>query len=86
MNQSIRRRGALHWLAAAGLATQFPAMAQPANWPSKPLRWIVPYPAGGTPDSTSRSVGEQVARKGAGMGGSDQYYCCNRSNYDYGGS
>jgi len=27
-----------------------------------------------------------VARTGAGMGGSDQYYCCNRSNYDYGGS
>jgi beta-ring hydroxylase len=31
-------------------------------WNVAPLRWIVPYPAGGTPDSTSRSVGEQVAR------------------------
>jgi tripartite-type tricarboxylate transporter receptor subunit TctC len=62
MNASIRRRSALGWLASAGVAAQFPAMAQPANWPSKALRIIVPYPAGGTPDTTSRQVGEQVAR------------------------
>jgi tripartite-type tricarboxylate transporter receptor subunit TctC len=62
MNESIRRRSALGWLASAGLAAQFPAMAQPANWPSKALRLIVPYPAGGSPDSTSRQVGDQVSR------------------------
>jgi len=62
MNESIRRRSALGWLAAAGLATQLPARAQPANWPSKAIRLIVPFPAGGSPDSTSRQVGEQVAR------------------------
>ncbi len=62
MKESIRRRSALGWLAAAGLATQLPARAQPANWPSKAIRLIVPYPAGGTPDTTSRSVGEQVTR------------------------
>lgn len=35
------------------------AMAQP-DWPSRPIRIVVPYPAGGTPDATTRVLAEQL--------------------------
>jgi tripartite-type tricarboxylate transporter receptor subunit TctC len=37
------------------------ASAQTAGWPSKPIRIILPYPAGGGVDSTFRLVGAKVA-------------------------
>jgi tripartite-type tricarboxylate transporter receptor subunit TctC len=40
---------------ALGLAL-FPAAAQPQAFPSKPVRVIVPYPAGGSVDNISRAV------------------------------
>jgi tripartite-type tricarboxylate transporter receptor subunit TctC len=49
-------------LAGAGAAmTAMPAWAQ--NFPSKPLRWIVPFAPGGNYDVTSRIVGEVMARR-----------------------
>ncbi|WP_137918861.1 tripartite tricarboxylate transporter substrate binding protein [Hydrogenophaga sp. 2FB] len=36
------------------------AMAQ-SDWPRRPIRIVVPYPAGGTPDVTTRVLGEQLA-------------------------
>ena len=33
----------------------FPAAAQ-SDYPNKPIRWIVPYPPGGTTDLLARSV------------------------------
>jgi tripartite-type tricarboxylate transporter receptor subunit TctC len=44
-------------LMAGGLAAQ----AQ-ENWPSRPIRVIVPYPAGGIVDIVARAVTEQVGR------------------------
>jgi tripartite-type tricarboxylate transporter receptor subunit TctC len=44
-------------LIAGSLATQ----AQ-ENWPSRPIRVIVPYPAGGIVDIVARTVTEQVGR------------------------
>jgi tripartite-type tricarboxylate transporter receptor subunit TctC len=38
-----------------------PAWAQ--NFPSKPVRWIVPFAPGGNYDVTSRIVGEVMARR-----------------------
>jgi tripartite-type tricarboxylate transporter receptor subunit TctC len=56
------RRTAIAWLAASGLSVPTIAAAQTGNWPSKALRLIVPYPAGGSPDATSRQIGEQLGR------------------------
>ncbi|MFT8245071.1 Bug family tripartite tricarboxylate transporter substrate binding protein [Roseomonas sp. BN140053] len=51
-------------LPAAALAR--PARAQaPAAWPDRPLRLIVPFPAGSTPDLVARAIGPQLA---AGLG------------------
>lgn len=54
-----------HFLAAsaATLATPF-ALAE--SWPQQPIRWIVPYPAGGGTDVLARTVAEAM-RPGLGQ-------------------
>jgi tripartite-type tricarboxylate transporter receptor subunit TctC len=36
--------------------------AQAQDWPSRPLRFIVPFPAGGSTDVGARLVGEYLSR------------------------
>ena len=43
---------------AAGIAQTAAAQTQ---WPSKPIRWIVPYTPGGGTDQTSRVIAEHVS-------------------------
>ncbi len=38
------------------------AFAQDAPWPNKPIRFIVPFPPGGTSDVMARMAGEELAR------------------------
>jgi tripartite-type tricarboxylate transporter receptor subunit TctC len=59
----IRRRELLGAsLGSAAAATMaMPAWAQ--NFPSKPVRWIIPFAPGGNYDVTSRLVGEAMGRK-----------------------
>jgi len=45
--------------AALALATTL-ASAQPAAYPSQPIKWIVPYAAGGGTDNLSRSLAEAM--------------------------
>ena len=53
----ITRRAALLGALAA------PALAQPAAWPQRPVRIIVPYAAGGGTDLTTRAVMEAVGQR-----------------------
>lgn len=47
--------------ALAGLATTGPALAQmPADWPSRPIRVVVPSPPGGPPDLILRAIGPKL--------------------------
>ncbi|HWH40189.1 MAG TPA: tripartite tricarboxylate transporter substrate binding protein [Usitatibacter sp.] len=58
MGKWMRRAGAV----IAGLLLPFGAPAQGA-WPTKPVRIIVPYAAGGVADLLPRIVGEKLAQK-----------------------
>jgi tripartite-type tricarboxylate transporter receptor subunit TctC len=59
----IQRRAVI----GSGLATLASAAAAPRagaqNFPSKPIRWIIPFAAAGNYDVTSRLVGEAMGRR-----------------------
>jgi len=50
-------------LLAALLALGLSSLAQAQAYPSKPVRIVVPYPAGGLADTVTRAVGEQLSRR-----------------------
>ncbi len=52
------RRG-LCGVLAAGALLPVPSLAQ--GWPSRPLRWIVPYPPGGGSDFLARTLAAAIA-------------------------
>ena len=39
------------------------AHAQKADWPTRPVRWIVPFGAGGTADATARHISQKLAER-----------------------
>ncbi len=59
-SNAITRRVALAGLAASAVVTT--ARAQ-ANWPSQPVKIIVPYPAGGSTDVLARILAEELKQK-----------------------
>src|SRR5688572_255319 len=46
---------------ALALALPLPVSAQP--YPSRPIRMVIPQPAGGTQDTLMRALGEQLTRQ-----------------------
>ncbi|EER61188.1 conserved hypothetical protein [Acidovorax delafieldii 2AN] len=66
MGIAFNRRSVLQGLAALGGSSWLGgAMAQSAKsaWPSKPIRLIVPFNAGGATDIIARTIGEALARR-----------------------
>jgi tripartite-type tricarboxylate transporter receptor subunit TctC len=56
--RTLHRRTLLLSLAAATAALAGPAQAD--AWPSRPIKWIVPFPPGGPTDIFSRAVAQQL--------------------------
>lgn len=55
------RRAVLAAVAGAALAaTLAPVQAQTAAWPARPVRIVVPYPAGGSSDVVARLLSQQL--------------------------
>lgn len=51
-----------HVLAMALALCAAPALAQQAaNWPTKPIRLVVPFPPGGPTDTASRIIGQELS-------------------------
>ncbi len=47
-------------LTALGVLAALPVIAQDSHWPTKPVRFIVPFPPGGTTDPLARMVGARL--------------------------
>ena len=61
----MTRRDCLKGLVSSVLTSSWPflnAHAQATKWPTKPLRWIVPFPAGGTTDLLSRLIATEISK------------------------
>jgi tripartite-type tricarboxylate transporter receptor subunit TctC len=61
MNRLVTRKTALRMLSAS-LGAPWIASAQ-TGWPAKPINWIVPWPAGGSADLTSRTIGAELGKQ-----------------------
>jgi tripartite-type tricarboxylate transporter receptor subunit TctC len=59
---TLSRRLALCTLTAASLFAAGSLWAQAPAWPTRPVKFIVPAPAGTAPDIAARIVGERLAR------------------------
>ena len=59
----IDRRALLHSAAVALLAPGWTASARADSYPSRPVRWVVPYTAGGATDVISRLICQQLSER-----------------------
>jgi tripartite-type tricarboxylate transporter receptor subunit TctC len=58
MNKWIRLIGATAFFWSVTSAS-----AQNVDWPTKPVRWVVPFPAGGAMDIIARAMGEKLSNR-----------------------
>lgn len=47
---------------AAAIVLAVPLLAQAQGYPAKPVRVVIPYPAGSTPDIVGRTVSERLQK------------------------
>jgi tripartite-type tricarboxylate transporter receptor subunit TctC len=50
------------FIASIAWALAIASASQAQEWPSRPIRFIVPFPAGGSTDVAARVIGEYLSR------------------------
>ncbi|QHE84191.1 Bug family tripartite tricarboxylate transporter substrate binding protein [Hydrogenophaga sp. BPS33] len=60
---SINRRQLMTGVASGLAVSALPSLAHAADWPTKPVRIIVPYAAGGSADAVSRIFGQRLSQR-----------------------
>ena len=58
----MNSRSAVTLAALAAFAWHFPATSSAQSFPTKPVRYVVPFPAGGSPDIIARLITERFTR------------------------
>jgi tripartite-type tricarboxylate transporter receptor subunit TctC len=58
--RSIKRTLAAAVAATIAMVAALPAAAQGTSWPSKPVRFVVPYPPGGSLDQVARALADKM--------------------------
>jgi tripartite-type tricarboxylate transporter receptor subunit TctC len=59
----LPRRSFLHLAAGAAALPALPRIARAQTYPSRPVRWIVPFPAGGQGDILTRLIGQWLSER-----------------------
>ncbi len=59
----LHRRDVLRWAAGAAALSAVPRLAQAQAYPARPVRLIVPFPAGQATDSMARLVGQSLSER-----------------------
>ena len=62
MAQTLSRKKFFRMLAAFGMATSLPAISMADNFPSRPIKLVVPFAAGGNTDMVARLIGQDLAK------------------------
>jgi len=57
----LPRRKFLHLAAGVAALPVLPHVARAQTYPSRPVRWIVPFPPGGASDITARLIGQWLS-------------------------
>lgn len=60
--QGTSRRTFVQATAAAAVTVAWPTMAQAQAYPSKPIKLICPWPAGGSTDAVMRALAESAGK------------------------
>ena len=61
MTIRLTRRGALTGLAGVSLGVALPASAQTGDWPKQPIKFVVPFPPGGSVDPLARVMQKAIS-------------------------
>ena len=59
----LPRRQFLHLVAAAAALPTVSRIARAQSYPSRPVRWVVPWPAGGAADISARLMGQWLSER-----------------------